>query len=123
MAAPRFAIGTTNIIQYIAEEGLTFDTEDIDAPGSGRTLDGKMHRNRVATKKKITVRFRPLSGSEITTVRNLMNNQTFSVKYYDIDGSQVTKTMYKGTDTYNLALAFSSLDGLYRGYEVHLIEV
>ena len=123
MAAARFAIGTTNIIQYIAEDGLTFQTFDIDAPDAGRTLDGKMHRARVATKTKILVRFRPLTGSELTTIRNLMTNQTFSVKYYDPAGSQVNKTMYKGDESYQARFLYDSTHGDYHDYEVHLIEV
>ena len=107
MAQARFAIGTTNIIQYIAEDGLTFQTFDIDAPDAGRTLDGKMHRARVATKTKILVRFRPL----------------FSVKYYDPAGSQVNKTMYKGDESYQARFIYDSTHGDYHDYEVHLIEV
>ena len=114
MAASRFAIGTTNIIQYIAEDGLTFQTFDIDAPDAGRTLDGKMHRARVATKTKILVRFRPLTGSELTTIRNLMTGQTFSVKYYDPAGSQVNKTMYKGDESYQARFIYDSTHGDYR---------
>ena len=82
-----------------------------------------MHRARVATKTKILVRFRPLTGSELTTIRNLMTNQTFSVKYYDPAGSQVNKTMYKGDESYQARFLYDSTHGDYHYYEVHLIEV
>ena len=123
MAAARFTIGTTNIIQYIAEGGLTFDTEDIDAPDAGRTLDGKMHRARVATKLKIFIRFRPLTGAQLTIIRNLVTAQTFTVKFYDPGGNQVSKTMYKGKDTYDAQFIYDSATGLYINFEMHFIEV
>ncbi len=56
MAASRFAIGTTNIIQYIAEDGLTFQTFDIDAPDAGRTLDGKQLTDVVTKYQKRNAR-------------------------------------------------------------------
>jgi len=123
MAAARFTIGSTNIIQYIAEDGLTFQTFDIDAPDAGRTLDGKMHRARVATKTKILIRFRPLTGAQLTIIKNLMTAQSFSVKYYDPGGNQVSKTMYKGDEQYDAQFLYDSTTGIYINYEVHLIEV
>jgi len=72
MAAARFSIGSTNIISYILEDGLTFEYFDIDAPDAGRTLDGKMHRARVAQKVKITVRCRPLTTAQLSSIQNLM---------------------------------------------------
>ena len=123
MAAARFTIGNTNIIQYILEDGLTFQTFDIDAPDAGRTLDGKMHRARVATKTKIIVRCRPLTAAQLASIQALMTNQTFSVKYYTPAGAGMTKTMYKGDESYDVHLLVDSTAGEYRNYEVHLIEV
>ncbi len=82
-----------------------------------------MHRARVATKTKITVKFRPLTGSELTMIQNLTTNQTFSVKYYNPAGNQVNKTMYKGTDVYAIWTLYDSASGLYKNYEIHLVEV
>ena len=82
-----------------------------------------MHRARDATKTKILVRFRPLTGAQLTVIRNLMTAQSFSVKYYDPGGNQVSKTMYKGDEQYDAQFIYDSTTGIYINYEVHLIEV
>ena len=123
IAAARFSIGSTNIISYILEDGLTFEYFDIDAPDAGRTLDGKMHRARVAQKVKITVRCRPLTAAQLSSIQNLMTGQTFTVRYYNPAGTQVSKTMYKGDERYDAHLIVDSTTGEYHNYEFHLIEV
>lgn len=61
-AKPCFIIvlsnGEHDYSKYLADDGLTPEDNDLDADGSGRNiLDGKMHRNRIATKEKWAVKF------------------------------------------------------------------
>lgn len=56
-----FEIDGTDITPYMNWDGLKYSTNDLDSEEAGRTLDGVMHRSRVATKvrwdvttKKIT---------------------------------------------------------------------
>ena len=52
-----------------------------------------------------------------------MTGQTFTVRYYNPAGTQVSKTMYKGDERYDVHLIVDSTTGEYHNYEFHLIEV
>ena len=47
------------MLPYIAEDGLKWTRFDVEAPYTGRTLDGVMHRGRVAVKIRLDVTCRP----------------------------------------------------------------
>ena len=50
----------TDITKGIAYQGITFSRNDVEAPDAGRTLDGIMHRSRVAIKEKIKIKTVPM---------------------------------------------------------------
>lgn len=80
MAEPYFRVNNVNILPYLTESGLVWEENDIDADGSGRTLDGVMHRGIVARKDKYTLTFRKLTLSEIRTVLNAINTTYMTVE-------------------------------------------
>ena len=45
-----FKINGTDILPYVAYQGLKWQRNDLDSEGAGRTLDGIMHRARVSSK-------------------------------------------------------------------------
>ena len=45
-----FTVNNINLLPYIAEDGLEWTRFDVEAPDTGHTLDGVMHRGRVAVK-------------------------------------------------------------------------
>ena len=53
-------VNDVDMIPFIAYQGLKWTRNDIDSPNSGRTLDGLMHRGRVATKIRLDITCRPL---------------------------------------------------------------
>lgn len=79
MATPYFKINGVEMLPYIEAGGLKFTYNDIDAPNSGRTLDGLMHRGRVCTKTKIEIKYLPLSTEEARTVLNAISSEYVSV--------------------------------------------
>lgn len=87
-----------DITPYIAFGGFKWERYDIEDPDAGRTLDGKMHRGRVATKIRCDITCRPLKLSELTIVLNLILPETISVRYNDPMYGQVTKTMYSNNN-------------------------
>lgn len=99
----------TDLTQYIAEGGLKWSRNDIDASNAGRdTQDGLMHRARVAIKIRLDVTCRPLLESEATLVLQTIQPEWLEVQYYDIQsGSNVTKKMYSN----NIPAAFELRDG------------
>lgn len=68
----RVLIDGVEITDYIAYNGLKRSRNDIDSPDSGRTLDGLMHRVRVATKLRWDVTCRPLKADELALIERLI---------------------------------------------------
>ena len=79
MAAPFYKVNNVNLLPYLADEGLAWEENDIDASDSGRTLDGKMHRGVVARKDKHSLTFRKLTLSEVRTVLAAVNGTYLTV--------------------------------------------
>lgn len=69
-----------DITPYIAWQGLTFSRNDVDSPGAGRDLSGYMHRGRVASKEKITVKTVPLTREQSAMIQTLLFPETIRVR-------------------------------------------
>ena len=113
----------TDMIPYLAEGGLKWSRNDIDAAGSGRdTQDGLMHRSRVAIKARIDCVCRPLTQTELSTVLTVINPEWLQVQYSDpITNPTVTAKMYSN----NIPATFEIMRGgtqLWSGVTFPLIE-
>lgn len=86
----------TDLVPYLAEGGLKWSRNDIDASNSGRdTQDGLMHRARVAIKARLDGTCRPLTQSELSTVLTALQPEWLQVQYHDpTTNATVTKKMY-----------------------------
>lgn len=87
-------IDGTDITQWIATGGVQWKRNDIDGPNAGRTLSGKMVRDRVATKIRLDITCVPLNTTDLRTLLNLIYPEFVSVTYDDPMEGIVTKTMY-----------------------------
>ena len=76
-------IGSTDITPYIAFGGIKWQRNDIDAPETGRALDGLMYRGRITTKMRLDITCRPLTASELQTIMTLIQPEYVTVTYYD----------------------------------------
>ena len=100
-----------DITPYIAFGGVKWERYDIEDPDSGRTLDGLMHRGRVATKRRLDITCRPLRFAELNIVLNLIQPETISVKYTDpLAGTTVTKTMYSNNNPASYCIKKGSVE-------------
>lgn len=88
-----------DITPYIKYGGLTFSRNDVEAPDSGRTLDGVMHRARVAIKERMDIETIPLKKSQVATLQSLLYPETFQVRVnpYPQTNASVTMTMYSNS--------------------------
>ena len=93
-----FTVNGVDMLPYIAYQGLKWQRSDVEAPDAGRTLDGVMHRGRVATKIRLDVTCRPLTAAEASTVLNAILPEFVSVTYTDPMSGNVTKTMYSNNN-------------------------
>lgn len=87
-------IDGVDITPYIAHQGVKWTRNDVDGPTTGRTMSGLMVRDRVATKIRLDVTCRPLTGSELHTLLNALLPVFVQVTYEDPMYGLVTKTMY-----------------------------
>lgn len=72
-----------DLTPYVAFNGLKWSRNDVDGPNAGRTLDGQMQRDRVATKIRLDVTFKPLTDSEIAIVMAALEPEYISCTYTD----------------------------------------
>jgi hypothetical protein len=88
-----------NGAQVKAPASLEVAIQDIDTKAS-RDANGLLHRDRVAIKRKLTVKWGPLTVSECSAILKAISGQFFSCTYLDPqEGSMVTKTFYTGDRT------------------------
>lgn len=85
-------------VSLIDPSAMEYQAYDLDAGGStGRGLDGKLLRDRVAKKEKLVMEFPPMRAEDMTTMLNLVAGEFFQCKYYSILYGQVREaTMYVG---------------------------
>lgn len=105
-------IDGTDITQYIKYQGVTFSRNDIEAPDAGRTLDGLMHRGRVAVKEKMEITTIPLTKTQVSALLTLLYPETLSVTVspYPRTGSSYTMTMYSNSVKTNYLIHRSNGD-------------
>jgi len=64
---------------------VTWALQDISSSNSGRTLDGVMHKDRVAQKVKLSCKWPAMPFSDASTLlRNVNSRVTFSLTYFDV---------------------------------------
>ncbi len=116
-------VNGVNMVPYIAFQGLKWQRNDVDAADTGRTLDGEMQRNRVATKVRLDITCRPLLGSEASTVLSAIMPVFVTVQYYDPQvGSVVTKTMYSNNNPASFLIKRENGQEYWDGITFPLIE-
>ena len=90
-----------DITPFIAWQGLSFSRNDVDGPDAGRTMDGRMHRNRVAVKEKMQIKTIPLTKAQVSTLQSLLYPETFLVRVnpYPKTNSAAVFSMYSNNVT------------------------
>lgn len=85
-----------DITPYIKYQGVTFSRNDVEAPSAGRTLDGIMHRQRVAVKERMDVETVPLGKGQVSHLLGLLYPVTFRVRVnpYPLTNTAKVMTMY-----------------------------
>ena len=122
MAVFRFTVNGVNMLNYLAEDGLKWTRNDVDSDDAGRTLDGVMHRDRVASKVRLHVKCRPLTQNEAMAVLRAIIPEYVTVRYIDPQDGSVTKTMYSNNIPAMCAIVRPDGTGLWTGIEFPLIE-
>lgn len=91
-------INGTDVTDYIALGGVQWQRSDVDGPDAGRDLTATLHRNRVATKRRLDITCRPLKAEEAQIVLTAIMPEWVTVEYLDPQAGAVTRTMYSNNN-------------------------
>lgn len=71
--------------------------QDVSSPDAGRTLDGLMHKNRVAQKEKVQLVWNAPDNYKTSQILQMFQPEYFDVTYRSpLTNTVVTKTFYCG---------------------------
>jgi hypothetical protein len=122
VAAYRFTINGVSLLNYLAEDGIKWTRFDVEAPDTGRTLDGVMHRGRVASKVRLDITCRPLKSAEAMAVLGAIKPEFVTVRYIDPQDGSVTRTMYSNNIPTICATVNPDGTAVWKGLTFPLIE-
>ena len=112
----------------VAPDGYKCEILDLDYNNSssfGRAINGEITRNRIAVKRKLTLKFNAIRSDHLATIITMMEDEFFNVYYFDSKtGGYETKTFYVGDRPANsVATQLSSDTVIYwNGFTVKLTE-
>ena len=104
-------------------QGCTWSLQDLSSDDSGRTLDGVMHKDIVAQKRKLTCKWAAMTWQECSIIANFMKNRGVKIvlNYPDIlTGTYISKNFYTGDMT---VAYFDWSRELIEGAECNFIEM
>lgn len=116
-------INGVNFSRFIQEGGIDVKRNDLEASGAGRTtMDGKMHRARIAVKTTLQVSCIPMDDLDIQRLCNAIYPQFVEVTYLDPMEGMVTRTMYSNNVSVKLKRVEKDGRLLWEGLKFPLIQ-
>lgn len=101
---PIFKIGEHDYTQWIAEDGLTPTSNDVDSSKSGRnTMDALMVRNKIGSKDKWSVSLLNVPEEVASQLSKDLRQTFFKATMLDPDTNRyLTKSYYCSTRTFGV---------------------
>lgn len=116
-------IDGVDITPFVSYQGLKWQRADVDASGAGRSLDGTLLRNRIASKIRLDVDCIPLTTAQASLVLTAIMPVWVEVTYTDPQlGRDVTKTMYSNNNPASFMLRKPDGTEYWDGISFPLIE-
>lgn len=114
-------INGTDYSSVIVSKGYGWSRNDLDSDKTTRTKDGKMRRDKITTKRKLSYTTRSAPRATLAQLDTDLSEATFSVKYLDLHGVR-TSAFY--CSSFEVELEEASDDGeVWGGATFSLIEV
>lgn len=108
--------------KYPSDFSITLSDID-DGATTTRTMDGLLHRDRIAVKRKINLKYNILTWNDLSILLNMISNVFFEVTYPDsMTGVEETKTFYVGNRTTPVAKYDDSGELYWKGVAFNFIE-
>lgn len=110
MAQFIFKINGIDITPYMNWNGLKYGVGDLDSEEAGRTLDGIMHRSRVATKMRWDVPVKKLTTSQLHTLLQLISPEWVTLTCFDLQRGETSYRVY--SNNYSVETEASGLTNI-----------
>lgn len=79
--------------RYVEAKGLDWSRNDLDSDKTIRTKDGRMRRDKITTKRKLSYAMMNMSRELMAQLDDDLSADTFSATYRDLHGTQ-TREFY-----------------------------
>jgi hypothetical protein len=115
-------INGVDLPKYPSEFSVAISDLD-DGATSGRTMDGTMHRDRIAIKQKLSLSFNVLLNDEVAILLQMISDIFFDVTYPNpYTGGETTIECYVGDRTAPVAFYNKAGVLVWRDIAFNLIE-
>lgn len=91
---------------HIETKGIGWSRNDVDSEKTVRTKDGKLRRDKIAAKRKLSYKLFHMTREELAALDDALSEPTFSATYLDLHGQQ-TRTFYCSSFSVTLESAYS----------------
>ena len=108
--------------RYIQSDGYKWSREDLDSEKTARTKDGKLRRDKIGTKRKLSFTMMPMARELLARLDGDLSQPTFSATYLDLYGEQ-TRTFYCSSFPSDLSMVLNNGAELWKGASFSMIEV
>lgn len=93
-----FKIDGVDFTHLLPESAIGWSRNDIDTQKTARsTLDAKMHRKRLAVKRKLSVKCMRMNTETMIALNTALLPETVQITFLDAIEGVVTKTFYGST--------------------------
>ena len=102
------------------KDGMHWSRNDIDTDKTARTKDGLIRRDKIGTKRKLSVKLDHMTRDQLAALDNALSETFYEATYMDLHGIQ-TRTFYTSEFSSNLESMYSN-DGEWGEAEFNMIE-
>ena len=119
---PYLRLDGLDITEYIEE--IKWSENDLDAPNSGRTLDGLMQRGKVSSKRKAEIKLIDMKAEKANQILSILRNQYFicQTDLAPSDGNGLTMQMYNSTRSGGVRIVNTDGKIIHRDISFNIIE-
>ena len=105
-------------------EEIKWSENDLDAPNSGRSLDGVMQRGKVASKRRADIKLKSLKAQRANQILDVLRNQYFycETDLAPSDEPYLNMQMYNSTRSGNIAIVNTDGKIVHKGISFNIIQ-
>lgn len=113
-------IGGVDYSKHVEKKGMTWTRNDLDLDTTVRTKDGRIRRNKIGTKRKLSFKLIHMTRAQLAALDDALSETIYTATYMDLHGLQ-HRSFYTSSFTSTLESMYSS-DGEWGEAEFTMIE-